>query len=184
MSFLLVCEFHKGKDSHYFLKPILPTDSISINDQRSTPITFHTLFVVRVTLPQFSSVHFSSATQSCQTLCNPMDCNTPSFPVITSSWSLLKLVSTKSVMPSNHLILYYPLSLLLSIFPSIGVFSNESVLHIKNLPHSFKELYNIPPYAYTIIQLTSALQVGIQYVSRLLLYKQYCLNILVYTNKI
>ena len=131
MSFLLVCEFHKGKDSHYFLKPILPTDSISINDQRSTPITFHTLFVVRVTLPQFSSVHFSSVTQSCQTLCNPMDCNTPSFPVITSSWSLLKIVSIKSVMPSNRLILYYPLFLLPSIFPSIRVFSKESVLHIR-----------------------------------------------------
>ena len=44
---------------------------------------------------------------------------------------MLKLMSIESVMPSNHLILYCPLLLLPSIFPSIRVFSNESVLHIK-----------------------------------------------------
>ena len=49
---------------------------------------------------------------------------------ITNSWSLRKLMSIESVMPSNHLILCYPLLLLPSIFPSIRVFSNESVLHI------------------------------------------------------
>ena len=50
---------------------------------------------------------------------------------ITSSRSLLKLMSIESVMPSNHLILCRPLLLLPSIFPSIRVFSNESVLHIR-----------------------------------------------------
>ena len=50
---------------------------------------------------------------------------------ITNSWSLLKLMSTESVMPSNHLILCCPLLLLPSTFPSIGVFSNESVLRIR-----------------------------------------------------
>ena len=50
---------------------------------------------------------------------------------ITNSWSLLKLMSIKSVMPSNHLILCLPLLLLPSIFPSIRVFSSESVLHIR-----------------------------------------------------
>ena len=50
---------------------------------------------------------------------------------ITNSWSSLKLMSIKSVMPSNHLILCHPLLLLPSIFPSIMVFSNESVLHIR-----------------------------------------------------
>ena len=49
---------------------------------------------------------------------------------ITNSWSLLKLMSTKLVMPSNHLILCHPLLLLTSIIPRIRVFSNESVLHI------------------------------------------------------
>ena len=50
---------------------------------------------------------------------------------ITNSQSLLKLTSIESVMPSNHLILCRPLLLLPSIFPSIRVFSNESVLHIR-----------------------------------------------------
>ena len=48
---------------------------------------------------------------------------------ITNSWSLLKLMSIESVMPSNHLILCRSLLLLPSIFPNIKVFSNESVLH-------------------------------------------------------
>ena len=67
----------------------------------------------------------------CVQLCNPMDCSMPGFPVFfTSSWSLLKLMSIESVMPSNHLILCCPL-LLPSIFPSIRVFSNELVLSIR-----------------------------------------------------
>ena len=60
-----------------------------------------------------------------------MDCSTPSFPSITNSWSLLKPMSIVSVIPFNHLILCRPLLLLPSIFPSIRVFSNESVLHIR-----------------------------------------------------
>ena len=50
---------------------------------------------------------------------------------ITNSWSLLKFRSVESVTPSNHLILCCPLLLLTSIFPSIRVLSNESVLHIR-----------------------------------------------------
>ena len=50
---------------------------------------------------------------------------------ITNSWSLLKLMSIESVMLSNHLILCPPLLLSPSIFPSIRVFSNESVLHAR-----------------------------------------------------
>ena len=50
---------------------------------------------------------------------------------ITNSWSLPKLISIKSVMPSNHLILCRPLLLLPSIFPNIRVFSDESALHIR-----------------------------------------------------
>ena len=53
------------------------------------------------------------------------------FVSITNSQSLFQLMSIKSVMPSNHLILCHPLLLPPSIFPSIRVFSNESVLHIK-----------------------------------------------------
>ena len=50
---------------------------------------------------------------------------------INNSWSLLKLMSIESVMPSNHLILCHPFLLLPSIFPSIRVFSSESGLHIR-----------------------------------------------------
>ena len=69
--------------------------------------------------------------QSCQTLCNPVDC-TCQAPLSSSiSWCLLRFMSIESVMPSNHLILYHPLLLLSSIFPSIKVFSNESALRIR-----------------------------------------------------
>ena len=50
----------------------------------------------------------------------------------TISWSLLKLMSIKSMMPSNHLILCHPFLLLPSIFPNIRVFSNESALHMRS----------------------------------------------------
>ena len=63
---------------------------------------------------------------------------------ITSSWSLLKLMSIESVMPSNHLILCHPLLLPSSIFPSIRVFSNESVLPIR-WPKYWSFSYSISP---------------------------------------
>ena len=77
---------------------------------------------------QFSSVQLLShvqlfatpGTAACQTSLS-----------ITNSWSLLKLMSIEVVMPSNHLVLCHPLLLLPSIFPSIRVFFNESVLHIR-----------------------------------------------------
>ena len=53
------------------------------------------------------------------------------FLSITNSWSLLKLMAIELVMPSDHLILCRPRLLLPSVFPSIRVFSNESVLHIR-----------------------------------------------------
>ena len=62
---------------------------------------------------------------------------------ITNSWSLLKLMSIKSVMPSNHLILCHPLLLLPSIFPSIRV-SNESALRIR-WPKYWSFSFNISP---------------------------------------
>ena len=79
------------------------------------------------------SVQFSSVTQSCLTFCDPIDCSMPGFPSITNSQSLLKLMSIESVMPSNHLILCCRLLLPPSVFSSIRVFSNESVLHFITL---------------------------------------------------
>ena len=73
---------------------------------------------------------FSSVTQLCLTLHDPMDPDMPGLP-ITISWNLLKLMSAELVMPSNHLIICRPLLLLTSICPSVRVFSNESVLHIR-----------------------------------------------------
>ena len=90
------------------------------------------------------SHQFSSVAQSCPTLCDPMDCSTPGHPVHHQPWSLLKLMSVKSVMPSNHLILCRPLLLLPTIFPNIRVFSNESVLRII-WPKYWSFSFNISP---------------------------------------
>ena len=70
----------------------------------------------------YISVQFSLITQSCLTLCDPMDCSTQSLS-ITNFQSPPKLMSIESVMQSNHLILCRPLLLLPSIFPSLRVFS-------------------------------------------------------------
>ena len=64
---------------------------------------------------------------------------------ITNSWSWLKLMSVESVMPSSHLILCRPLLLPPSVFPSIWVFSNESVLHIR-WPTYWSFSFNISPF--------------------------------------
>ena len=77
----------------------------------------------------------------CLTLCDPVDYTTPAFSI---SWSLLKLMSMESVMPSNRLILCRPLLLLPSIFPSIRVFSNDSVLCIR-WPKYWSFSYSISP---------------------------------------
>ena len=85
-----------------------------------------------------SQVHvlaFSSVTQSCPTLCNPMNRSTPSLPVHHQLSDLPKLMSIKSVMPFNHLILCQPLLLLPSVFPSIKVFYRGSSLCIRWLKY-------------------------------------------------
>ena len=87
-------------------------------------------------------VQFSSLAQSCPTLCDPMNCRTPGS--ITNSWSLLKLMSIESMMPSNHLILCHSLFLLPSIFPSIRVFSSESALRIR-WPKYWSFIFSISP---------------------------------------
>ena len=68
-----------------------------------------------------------SVNQPCLTLCDPMDCHMPGFPV----HHQLPELAQESMMPSNHLILCHPLLLLPSIFPSIRVFSSESDLYIR-----------------------------------------------------
>ena len=77
-----------------------------------------------------ASVQISSVTQSCPTLCNPMNCSTPGLPVHHQLLEF-RLMSIESVMPSSHLILCRPLLLLPPIPPSFRVFSSESTLHMR-----------------------------------------------------
>ena len=72
-----------------------------------------------------------SITQSCPTLRDPMDCTRQASQSFTISWSLLKLLSIELAMPFSYLILCRSLLLLLSIFPSITVFSSESTLRMR-----------------------------------------------------
>ena len=73
----------------------------------------------------------SSVAQLCPTICDPMDCTTPGFPVRDQLLGLTQTHVHRSMMPSNHLILCNPLFLLPSIFPNIRVFSKELVLRIR-----------------------------------------------------
>ena len=98
---------------------------------RSLNISYFCLELWNMLFPfHFSSVQFSWVAQSGPTLCDPMNRSTPGPLSITNSQSSLKPTSIESVMPCNHFILCHPL-LLPSILPSIRVFSNESVLHIR-----------------------------------------------------
>ena len=125
-----VCQFSKPEywSRLSLLQGIFPT-------QGSNPGLPHCRWILYQLRQKGSLCHrfsqFSSVTQSCPTLCNPMDCSTPGFPVHHQLWSLLKLMSIESVMPSNHLILCHPLLLLPSIFPRVRVFSNESDILIR-----------------------------------------------------
>ena len=82
--------------------------------------TTHTLKISSVQLLSHIWLFVTPCTAACQASLS-----------ITNSWSLHKFMSVESVMPSNHLILCHPLLLLPSIFPSISILSNESVLHIR-----------------------------------------------------
>ena len=82
-------------------------------------------------------------TEACLILCKPMDCSCQVSLSFTISWSLLKLMSIELLMPSNHLIVCHPLTLP-SIFTSIRVFSNESVLCIR-WPKYYSFSFSINP---------------------------------------
>ena len=101
------------------------------------------LQMLRIFRCQWTCVHLSSVTQSCQ-LCDPMDCSTPGFPVHHQHLELARLMSIKLVMSLKHLILCHPFLLLPSIFPSISIFSNKSVLCIR-WPKYWSFSFNISP---------------------------------------
>ena len=90
--------------------------------------SFH-LLTFKVIIDRYvCSVQFSSVTQSSPTLCDPMNCSIAGLPVHHQLPEFTILMSIESVMPSNRLILCRPLLLPPSVFPSIKVFSHESVL--------------------------------------------------------
>ena len=89
-------------------------------------------------------IQFSSVAQSCTTPWDPVDYSMPGSLSITNSWSLLKLKSIESVMPSSYLILHHPFLFLPSIYPSIRVFASESVLHIR-WPKNWSFSFSISP---------------------------------------
>ena len=101
---------------------------------------FFTIWATREGWERYQSVKFLSCVWFFET---PWNEACQASLSITNSWSLLKLMSIELVMPSNHLILCRPLLLPPSIFPSIRVFSNESVLHIRWLKYWS---FSISPY--------------------------------------
>ena len=95
-------------------------------------------------MSRIHSYQFSSVTQSCLTLCDPMNCSMPGLPVHHQLPEFTQtLISIESVMPSSHLFLCCPL-LLPSIFPSIRVFSNESALRMR-WPKYWSVSFSISP---------------------------------------
>ena len=121
LNFLVNFSVHYSIKMNLSFKNVLFT-SISI------PASFLFVFTCNITCYFFCSVQSLSPVRLFATPCTAARQTSLS---ITNSRSSLKLMSIESVMPSNHLVLCHLLLLLPSIFPSIKVFSNESVLHIR-----------------------------------------------------
>ena len=102
--------------------------------QSTKPVLSQQFYPIEV---QFSSVQLL---RHVQLFATPWTAARQSSLSITNTWSLLKLKYTESMMPPNHLILCRPLLLPPSIFPSIRVFSNESVLHISSTTYQLSDL--------------------------------------------
>ena len=92
---------------------------------------------------ELRSDQIRSVTQSCPTLCDPVNCSTPGLPVH-HQLPEFKLMSIEAVMPSSHFILCHPLLLQPPVPPSIRVFSNESALRIK-WPKYWSFIFNSSP---------------------------------------
>ena len=101
----------------------------------------------------FNNFHFSSVQSLSRVwlFANPWTAACQASLSIKNFWSLLKLMSLESVMPSNHLILCCPLLLLPSIIPSIRLFSNESVLHIRWPEYWSFTFSNSPSSEYSVL---------------------------------
>ena len=104
----------------------------------------HSLYCYSSFLFLASLLGFVLVVKWCLTLCNTMDYNPPGPSVLHYLLSLLKFASTELTMLSNHLIFCHSRLILLSIFLSIRVFSNESPLHIR-WPKYWSFSFNISP---------------------------------------
>ena len=136
MSQHLVVSVEKGR-WNTTMKPMF-TESLLSPRHCSWNVSYFSYLPVK--LEALGAHLFSSVTQLCRTLCEPMDYSTPGFPVHYQLPELTQNHTIESVMPSNDLIFCHPLLLLPSIFPNIRVFLNESVLCImwpKYLSFSF-----------------------------------------------
>ena len=114
------------------------------------------MYKIKQYIAKYSSPNFSSVTQSCPTLCDPWTAARQASLSIANSWSLLKLMAIESVMPSSpfHPLLS-PSPPAFSLFPSIRVFSNESVLHLR-WPKYWSFSFSISPSnEYSFISLIS-----------------------------
>ena len=109
----------------------------------STILTELSLLYGHYVLSVFALPSCCSVTQSCPTLCDLMDCSMPGLSVHQKIPEPAQTLSIESVMPSNNLVLCHVL-LLPSIFPSIRVFSSESVLHIR-WPKNWSFSFSIRP---------------------------------------
>ena len=101
-------------------------------------------WIPRVSLQTFSRPCWCSVAKSCPTSATPWTTGCQASLSFTISQSLLQLMHTESVMPSNHLLLFHPLLFLPSIFPSIGICSNELALLIR-WPKYWSFSFNISP---------------------------------------
>ena len=125
------------KDTHNILQSKLGFKAVCMQFTREVPGNI----LLKFYIPLFSSIQSFSRVRLFAT---PWTAARQASLSITNSRSLLKLMSIESVMPSNHLILCHPLLLPLSVFPSIRVFSNESVFHIR-WPKYWSFSFNISP---------------------------------------
>ena len=104
--------------------------AVQVNTKDVILIIFDTFLRKCISKTHFR-YQFSSVTQSCPTLCNPMNCSKPGLPVHHQLPEFIQTHVLESVMPSSHLILCRLLLLLPPIPPSIRVFSNESTLRMR-----------------------------------------------------
>ena len=122
LGFLIILSPHLPSSLHLIPHPYMSTrDFIAMESSRKFCRNFLAYWSICFTLSpeSFLGCCCCLVAKSCQTLCDPMDCNPPDSSVLHYLQSLLKCMSIELVMPSNHLILCCPLLFLPSIFPSI-----------------------------------------------------------------